>query len=92
AQTRMGLHDHLLKVWAEKRNTMLFITHDLAEAITLSDQVVIMSRRPGRVKQVYNVPLRRPRNVFETYLEPGFDEAYATLWDHFKTEFDPSKM
>jgi NitT/TauT family transport system ATP-binding protein len=88
AQTRMGLHHELLELWREKKSTMLFITHDLVEAITLSDQIVIMTRRPGRVKEIYEVPLARPRNVFEIYLEPAFDEAYATLWRHFKSEIN----
>jgi NitT/TauT family transport system ATP-binding protein len=86
AQTRMILHHELLALWSEKKNTMLFITHDLVEAITLSDQIVIMTRRPGTVKEIYQVPLSRPRNVFEIFLENGFDEAYATLWKHFKSE------
>jgi NitT/TauT family transport system ATP-binding protein len=86
AQTRMGLHHELLELWREQKSTMLFITHDLVEAITLSDQIVVMTRRPGRVKEVYQVPLARPRNVFEIYLEPGFEEAYAALWKHFKSE------
>jgi len=86
AQTRMGLHHELLELWREKKSTMLFITHDLVEAITLSDQIVVMSRRPGRVKEIYDVPLVRPRNVFEIYLEPGFEAAYAALWKHFKSE------
>jgi NitT/TauT family transport system ATP-binding protein len=86
AQTRMGLHHELLELWREKKSTMLFITHDLVEAITLSDQIVVMTRRPGRVKEIYEVPLARPRNVFEIYLEPGFDTAYAALWKHFKSE------
>ena len=73
AQTRMGLHHELLELWREKKSTMLFITHDLVEAITLSDQIVVMTRRPGRVKEIYEVPLARPRNVFEIYLEPGFE-------------------
>jgi NitT/TauT family transport system ATP-binding protein len=88
AQTRMGLHHELLELWREKRTTMLFITHDLVEAITLSDQIVVMTRRPGRIKDIYHVPLSRPRNVFEIYLQPGFDEAYAALWQHFKSEID----
>jgi NitT/TauT family transport system ATP-binding protein len=88
AQTRMGLHHELLELWREKKSTMLFITHDLVEAITLSDQIVIMTRRPGRIKEIYDVPLARPRNVFEIYLEPGFDAAYATLWKHFKSEIN----
>jgi NitT/TauT family transport system ATP-binding protein len=88
AQTRMGLQHQLLELWREKRSTMLFITHDLVEAIALSDQVVVMTRRPGRVKEIYHVPLGRPRNVFEIYLEPSFDEAYAALWRHFKSEIN----
>jgi NitT/TauT family transport system ATP-binding protein len=86
AQTRMTLHHELLEIWRQKKSTMLFITHDLVEAITLSDQIVIMTRRPGRVKQIYQVPLARPRNVFEIYLEPGFDRAYTELWEQFKSE------
>jgi NitT/TauT family transport system ATP-binding protein len=88
AQTRMELHHELLELWRERKCTMLFITHDLVEAITLSDQIVVMTRRPGRVKEVYEVPLSRPRNVFEIYLQPGFDAAYAALWKHFKSEMN----
>ena len=87
-KTRMSLHYELLLLWQKQKSTMLFITHDLVEAITLSDQIVIMTRRPGRVKEIYQVPLARPRNVFEIYLEPGFDNAYATLWSHFKSEIN----
>jgi NitT/TauT family transport system ATP-binding protein len=90
AQTRMTLHHKLLELWRQNGNTMLFITHDLVEAITLSDRVVIMTSRPGRIKAVYDVPLTRPRNVFEIYLEPGFDEAYANLWRLFKSELNLS--
>jgi NitT/TauT family transport system ATP-binding protein len=92
AQTRMMLHHQLLQLWHKRRMTMLFITHDLVEAITLSDQVVVMSKRPGRVKERYRVPLPRPRNVFEIYLEPGFDDAYGALWNHFKAELVTDKI
>jgi ABC-type nitrate/sulfonate/bicarbonate transport system ATPase subunit len=92
AQTRMTLHHQLLTLWGKRRMTMLFITHDLVEAITLSDQVVVMSKRPGRVKERYRVPLPRPRNVFEIYLEPGFDAAYGALWKHFKAELATDKV
>ena len=92
AQTRMMLHHQLLTLWGKRRMTMLFITHDLVEAITLSDQVVVMSKRPGRVKERYRVPLQRPRNVFEIYLEPGFDAAYGALWKHFKAELATDKV
>jgi NitT/TauT family transport system ATP-binding protein len=88
AQTRMMLHHQLLQLWQKRRMTMLFITHDLVEAITLSDQVVVMTKRPGCVKERYRIPLARPRNVFEIYLEPGFDDAYGALWKHFKAEMN----
>jgi NitT/TauT family transport system ATP-binding protein len=86
AQTRMHLHHELLSLWQQQKSTMLFITHDLVEAITLSDNVIVMSSGPGLVKQIYEVPLARPRNVFEIYLEPGFEKAYASLWAHFKNK------
>jgi len=92
AQTRMILHHQLLVLWNERRMTMLFITHDLVEAIALSDQVMVMSNRPGRVKERYSVPLPRPRNVFEIYLEPGFDDAYGALWKHFKAELATDRV
>jgi NitT/TauT family transport system ATP-binding protein len=86
AQTRMQMQHDLLELWQRDQKTILFITHDLVEAIALSDTVVIMSRRPGRVLDIFEVPLPRPRNVFEIYVAPGFDKAYAYLWDHFRTE------
>jgi NitT/TauT family transport system ATP-binding protein len=86
AQTRMALQALLLEIWERRKKTILFVTHDLVEAISLSDTIVVLTRRPGRVKEIYPVPLRRPRNVFEIYGEPRFSEAYAHLWGHFKTE------
>ena len=86
AQTRMMLHHELLQLWDKQAKTILFITHDLVESITLSDHIVVMTKRPGRVSAAYQVPLRRPRNVFQIFLEPHFDDFYAMLWNHFKSE------
>jgi NitT/TauT family transport system ATP-binding protein len=58
----------------------------LVEAIALSDTIVVMTKRPGKVKDVLTVPLSRPRNVFEIYVQPGFEETYKKLWDHFKAD------
>jgi ABC-type nitrate/sulfonate/bicarbonate transport system ATPase subunit len=90
AQTRMTLHHELLRIWSRHNTTIMFITHDLVEAITLSDQIVVLTGRPGRVSAIYPVTLRRPRNVFQIFLEPGFDEAYAQLWGHFKMDAPPA--
>ena len=86
AQTRMLLQNDLLNIWNRDKKTILFITHDLVEAIALSDTVVLMTKRPGEVKDVFRVDLPRPRNVFEIHATPGFSEAYSYLWDHFKAE------
>ncbi|MBI2155956.1 MAG: ABC transporter ATP-binding protein [Candidatus Rokubacteria bacterium] len=86
AQTRMILQAELLKVWSLKAKTILFITHDIVEAIALADRVVLMTRRPGTIKDVFRVDLPRPRNVFEIHGQPGFAEMYRRIWEHFKVE------
>jgi NitT/TauT family transport system ATP-binding protein len=61
AQTRELMQAELLKIWAEARKTVLFITHQINEAIYLADRVAVMSGRPGRIKGIFNVPFERPR-------------------------------
>jgi len=86
AQTRMLLQDELLRIWDKNKKTILFVTHDLTEAIALSDQVVLFTGRPGTVNRVFDVPLPRPRNVFEIHNERGFPEIYHEIWQYFKSE------
>ncbi|HEU4637434.1 MAG TPA: ABC transporter ATP-binding protein, partial [Candidatus Binatia bacterium] len=86
AQTRMVLQDELLRIWDSNKKTILFVTHDLTEAIALSDKVVLFTSRPGTVKRVFDVPLARPRNVFEIHNEKGFNEIYHEIWQYFKNE------
>ncbi len=57
------MHASLLEIWEKTRQTIVFVTHDLMEAITLSDRVVIMSARPGRVKATYPIRIPRPRGA-----------------------------
>jgi ABC-type nitrate/sulfonate/bicarbonate transport system ATPase subunit len=71
SQTRMEMQQWLLGVWAEQRSTILFVTHDVDEAIFLADRVVVMSPRPGRVQQVFDVGLPRPREL-DTLTDPRF--------------------
>ena len=71
SQTRMEMQQWLLRVWAEQRSTILFVTHDVDEAIFLADRVVVMSPRPGRIRQVFDVGLERPRDL-ETLTDPRF--------------------
>jgi NitT/TauT family transport system ATP-binding protein len=86
AQTRLVLQDELLRIWDQNMKTILFVTHDLIEAIALSDKVVVFTGRPGTVKRIFDVPLARPRNVFEIHNERGFTDLYHEIWHFFKSE------
>lgn len=86
AQTRVVLQDQLLKLWLASRKTIVFITHDLIEAITLADRVVLMTSRPGRIKSIENVTIPRPRNVFQIHERPEFRSAYERLWEQLRPE------
>jgi NitT/TauT family transport system ATP-binding protein len=63
AQTRLQMQELLLEVWAEFRMTVIFVTHDIDEALFLASRVVVLTRRPGRLKAVIDVPLPRPRTL-----------------------------
>lgn len=77
SHTRMLMQRWLLDVWREQQKTILFVTHDIDEALFLSDRVVVMSPRPGRVQEIVAVDLRRPRDVHLTAEIP-----YTTLKGH----------
>jgi NitT/TauT family transport system ATP-binding protein len=86
AQTRMVLQGELLRIWSLRKQTILFITHDMSEAIALSDTVAVMSGRPGTIKQVFPIPISRPRDVFQIHTQAGFAETYAEVWQCFRSE------
>ena len=88
AQTRMVLQDELLKIWEQKRQTIVFVTHDLVEAVALADHVLVMTHRPGKIKDIIKVPMARPRNIFEIHRQDGFDDAYGRLWNIFRHELN----
>jgi NitT/TauT family transport system ATP-binding protein len=87
AQNRMILQGELLRMWERTRTTILFVTHDLAEAITLGQRVVVFSRRPGRVTGVFEVPIPGPRDVFELRGTPEFTRLEREVWSHLRDEF-----
>jgi NitT/TauT family transport system ATP-binding protein len=72
AMTRLELEDGLLKLWKELGTTILFVTHDIEEAIYLSDRIYVLGRRPSTVIHVLDVSLKRPRNQLTTRAEPEF--------------------
>ena len=86
AQTRIVLQDQLLKLWYASKKTIVFITHDLIEAITLADRVVLMSARPGRIKSIEQIAIPRPRDVFKIHEDAQFRSAYERLWQQLRPE------
>ena len=79
SQTKMVMHDEVQTLWSQEGSTVLFVTHDVVEAIALADRVVVMTRRPSRIAEVVEIPLKRPRNVYAIFEEEGFDEIYDRL-------------
>ncbi|MGH7308692.1 MAG: hypothetical protein ACREK6_08370 [Candidatus Rokuibacteriota bacterium] len=86
AQTRLILQDQLLGLWDAARKTIIFITHDLGEAVALADRVVVMTARPGRIKRICPVPLKRPRDLFHLHDDEQFRTTYDTLRDDLEEE------
>jgi NitT/TauT family transport system ATP-binding protein len=87
AQTRQIMGNLLLDLWTADRKAVLFVTHDLEEAIALSDRVVIMSAGPAaRIIGDWRVPLARPRDISEVKLDPAFHELHRNIWQKLKAE------
>jgi len=87
AQTRQIMGNLLLDLWTTDRKAVLFVTHDLEEAIALSDRVVIMSAGPAaRIIGDWRVPLARPRDISEVKLDPMFHELHREIWHKLKAE------
>jgi NitT/TauT family transport system ATP-binding protein len=86
-QTKLTLQQQLLTLWENHQGrTVLFVTHDLGEAIVMSDRVVVMSRRPARIKADIRIELPRPRNATELLRSPEFHRLYAYLWGELGEE------
>jgi NitT/TauT family transport system ATP-binding protein len=80
AQLRLKMHAELLKLWEQTGSTFVFVTHDLHEAITLADRVVVMSKRPGTPKLIVDIDLPRPRDVVDVQSNPVFGAYFKQLW------------
>jgi len=91
AQTREFMQAELLKIWTKAKKTVVFITHQINEAIYLADRVVVMSARPGRVKDVFAVPFERPRSL-SLKREPRFLELEDSVWKLIEEESDKLGM
>ena len=71
SQTRLQMQQLLLQVWGNSKKTVVFVTHDIDEAILLADRIYVMGARPGRIKEILDVPIERPRTL-DVVMEPEF--------------------
>jgi NitT/TauT family transport system ATP-binding protein len=85
AQTRETMQQELLRIWNETRKTAVFITHDIVEAVYLADRVIVFTARPGRVKEVIDVDMPRPRDL-RLKRDRRFVEIEARIWESIREE------
>src|ERR1043166_4360502 len=87
AQLRLILQEELLNIWERTRLTVLFVTHDIAEAISLSDRVILLSASPAEVQLDEKIDIPRPRHLVETHGTPEFARYYKKIWDLLRAGF-----
>jgi NitT/TauT family transport system ATP-binding protein len=85
-QTRTLMQDELLSLWSELKSSVVFVTHDLEEAVALADKVYVLTAGPGTVKSVYQIDLPRPRVMADIRYDPQFVETARVIWDDLREE------
>ena len=85
-QTRVLMHDELLRLWSDAKASVVFVTHDLEEAIALADKVYVLTAGPATVKSVYRIDIPRPRVASEIRYERHFIEISKTIWNDLRDE------
>ncbi|MBB5047947.1 ABC-type nitrate/sulfonate/bicarbonate transport system ATPase subunit [Rhodopseudomonas rhenobacensis] len=88
AQTRMVMQHDLQTLAQDAGATILFVTHDITEAVVLADSVVIMGQRPSHLLATIPIDLARPRDVFEPFRNPGYEAAYDAVWSVFRSQIN----
>jgi NitT/TauT family transport system ATP-binding protein len=85
-QTRLLMEDELLQLWSTLSASVVFVTHDLEEAISLADRVCVLTTGPATVKSIYTIDLPRPRKVEEIRFDPRFVQLYQEIWGDLREE------
>jgi NitT/TauT family transport system ATP-binding protein len=86
AQTRETLQEELSRILEQERKTMLFVTHSIDEAIYLGDRIVLMTPRPGRIREILAVKISRPRDISQVRGNPQAVQLRAYIWDRLKQD------
>ena len=92
AQLKLAMHGLLLQLAAENEQTVIFVTHDLMEAVTLADRVIVCTRRPAMIALEQKISLARPRDVLDVRFTNQFKEHYDALWDRLRIEYQEERV
>ena len=85
--TKIDMHQVLLRIWEREQQTVLFVTHDLGEALTLADRIILLSARPGQIKDMFEVDFPRPRDAVKVRETPCYAELFQHIWHSLGEEF-----
>jgi NitT/TauT family transport system ATP-binding protein len=85
--TKIDMHEVLLRIWDREQQTVLFVTHDLGEALTLADRIILFSARPGQIKDMFEVDFPRPRDTVKVRETPRYAELFQHIWHSLGEEF-----
>jgi NitT/TauT family transport system ATP-binding protein len=80
------MQEELLRLLETERKTMIFVTHSIDEAIVLGDRIVVMSCRPGRIREIFSVDISRPRKILTVRSHPRYIELRNAIWEMLKSE------
>jgi NitT/TauT family transport system ATP-binding protein len=89
--TKLDMHRVLLDIWERERQTVLFVTHDLSEALTLADRIILFSARPGRIKEIFEVDFSRPRDAVKLCETDEYARLFARVWHSLGEEFGKAR-
>jgi len=88
AQTREMMQEELLRILESEKKTMIFVTHSIDEAILLGDRIVVMSCRPGRIREILPVDIQRPRKIISVRAHPRYFELRKSIWEMLKQDLE----
>jgi len=92
AQLKLAMHDLMLRLIAENRQTVVLVTHDLMEAVTLADRVFVCTRRPAMMALEQRIDLPRPRDVLNIRFSNAFKDHYDALWERLRLEYQEERV
>ena len=89
--TKIDMHEVLLRIWEREQQTVRFVTHELGEALTLADRIILFSARPGQIKDMFEVDFPRPRDAVKVRETPRYAELFQHIWHSLGEEFDKQR-